>query len=156
MHHTGNLRSVGQRLIGQAGLIGRELTARWQLGEIAFPLRAEITRIQSRIDATKAAVEVYARITDNPLEAPLRPGAFLHLTLPDQLQQDVAALPAAAVFPDNTIYAIDDGRLVPHRVEVVDRSDAQVLVKADIAAGQTVLISRLAEVQPGLRVEVVE
>ena len=150
------LRDAEFGRLWEAGLIGRELTARWQLGEIAFPLRAEITRIQSRIDATKAAVEVYARITDNPLEAPLRPGAFLHLTLPDQLQQDVAALPAAAVFPDNTIYAIDDGRLVPHRVEVVDRSDAQVLVKADIPAGQVVLTSRLAEVQPGLRVEIVE
>lgn len=150
------LRDAEFGRLWEAGLVGRELTARWQLGEIAFPLRAEVTRIQSRIDATTAAVEVYARITDNPLEAPLRPGAFLHLSLPDQQQHDVAALPAAAVFPDSTIYAIDDGRLVPHRVEVVDRSDAQVLVKTAIAAGQAVLTSRLAEVQPGLRVEVVE
>ena len=92
------LRDAEFGRLWEAGLIGRELTARWQLGEIAFPLRAEVTRIQSRIDATKAAVEVYARIMANPLDAPLRPGAFLHLSLPDQQQQDVAALPAAASF----------------------------------------------------------
>lgn len=150
------LRDAEFGRLWEAGLIGRELTAQWQLGDTTFPLKAEVTRIQSQIDATKAAIDVYARVTDNPLDAPIRPGAFLHLRLPDQEQQDVAALPATALFPESTIYAIEDGRLVPHRVEVVDRSDARVLVKADVASGQSVLTSRLAEVQPGLRVEIVE
>jgi hypothetical protein len=39
---------------------------------------------------------------------------------------------------------------------VVDRSSNQVLIKSDIASGQKVLTSRLAEVEPGLRVEIVE
>ncbi len=150
------LRDAEFGRLWEAGLIGRELTAQWQLGDTTFPLKAEVTRIQSRIDAAKAAIDVYARIIDNPLDAPIRPGAFLHLRLPDQKQRGVAALPATALFPESTIYAIEDGRLVPHRVEVVDRSDARVLVKADIASGQSVLTSRLAEVQPGLRVEIVE
>jgi multidrug efflux pump subunit AcrA (membrane-fusion protein) len=139
-----------------AGLIGRTLEATWRLGEVAFPLTAEVARIDSAIDASQAAVEVYARVTANPNNAPLRPGAFLHLRLPDLRHDDVAALPATAIFADNTIYAIADGRLVPHRVEVVDRSSNQVLIKSDIASGQPVLTSRLAEVEPGLRVEIVE
>jgi hypothetical protein len=139
-----------------AGLIGRTLEATWRLGEVTFPLTAEVARIDSAIDASQAAVEVYARVTANPNNAPLRPGAFLHLRLPDLRHDDVAALPATAIFADNTIYAIADGRLVPHRVEVVDRSSNQVLIKSDIASGQPVLTSRLAEVEPGLRVEIVE
>jgi membrane fusion protein, multidrug efflux system len=139
-----------------AGLIGRELEASWQLGDVAFPLEAEVARIQSRIDASQAGVAVYARITGNPLNAPLRPGAFLHIRLPDRLQENVAALPATALFAGSTIYAIDDGRLVPHRVEVVDRSNGRVLVKGAFENGLPVLTSRLAEAEPGLKVEVVE
>jgi membrane fusion protein, multidrug efflux system len=139
-----------------AGLIGRELAASWQLGDVAFPLEAEVARIQSRIDASQAGVAVYARITSNPLNAPLRPGAFLHIRLPDRLQENVAALPATALFAESTIYAIDDGRLVPHRVEVVDRSNGRVLVKGALERGLPVLTSRLAEAEPGLKVEVVE
>jgi RND family efflux transporter MFP subunit len=139
-----------------AGLIGRELEASWQLGDVAFPLEAEVARIQSRIDASQAGVAVYARITSNPLNAPLRPGAFLHIRLPDRLQENVAALPATALFAGSTIYAIDDGRLVPHRVEVVDRSNGRVLVKGALERGLPVLTSRLAEAEPGLKVEVVE
>jgi biotin carboxyl carrier protein len=139
-----------------AGLIGRELEAEWRLGDAVFPLEAVVERIQSRIDASQAGIAVYARITANPAGAPLRPGAFLHIRLPDQLRDDVAALPATALFAENTIYAIDEGRLVPHRVEVVDRSQGRVLVKSDLDPGAAVLTSRLAEVKPGLLVEVVE
>lgn len=139
-----------------AGLVGRELQAEWRLGDATFPLEAMVARIGSRIDAREAGVAVYARITKNPLDAPLRPGAFLRLRLPDRPLEDVAALPATALFPDSTIYAIDSGRLVPHRVEVVARSPGRVLVRGAIDGGSPVLTSRLAEVEPGLRVEVVE
>jgi RND family efflux transporter MFP subunit len=150
------LRDAEFGRLWEAGLIGRELEATWRLGAAEFPLRAEVARIESRIDASQAAVQVYARITDNPKNAPLRPGAFLHIRLPDQLQEDVAALPATALFPESTIYAIDAGRLVPHRVEVVDRSSGVVLVKGTLDEGRPVLTSRLAEVEPGLKVEIVE
>jgi len=150
------LRDAEFGRLWEAGLIGRELQASWRLGATAFPLEAEVARIESRIDASQAAVQVYARITGNPENAPLRPGAFLHIRLPDRLQEDVAALPATALFAESTIYAIDAGRLVPHRVEVVDRGNGLVLVRGTLDEGWPVLTSRLAEVQPGLKVEIVE
>jgi RND family efflux transporter MFP subunit len=150
------LRDAEFGRLWEAGLIGRALEADWQLGDVTFPLEGVVERIESRIDPTRAGVAVYARITGNPLDAPLRPGAFLRIRLPDRLQEDVAALPATALFAESTIYAIDEGRLVPHRVEVVDRSSGRVLVRGDIAPGWPVLTSRLAEVKPGLLVEVVE
>lgn len=150
------LRDAEFGRLWQAGLIGRPLEASWRLGEVVLPLLGEVTRIESRIDATQAAVDVYARITANPADAPLRPGAFLHIRLPDQRRHDVAALPATALFADSTVYAIDDGRLVPHKVEVVDRTDGTILVRGGIEPGRPVLVSRLAEIRPGLRVEVIE
>ncbi len=152
-----SLRDAEFGRLWAAGLIGRPLAAEWRLGDVTFPLAGVVERIESRIDATRAGVAVYARLTENPAGAPLRPGAFLHIRLPDQVQDDVAALPATALFADSTIYAIDDGRLVPHRVEVVDRSAGRVLVRGDgLDPGAAVLTSRLAEVKPGLRVEVIE
>ena len=150
------LRDAEFGRLWEAGLIGRTLEASWRLGATAFPLRAEVARIESRIDASRAAVQVYARITANPENAPLRPGAFLHIRLPDQRQEDVAALPATALFAESTIYAIDAGRLVPHRVEVIDRGNGVVLVRGRLDEGWPILTSRLAEVQPGLKVEIVE
>ncbi len=150
------LRDAEFGRLWEAGLIGRELDAVWRLGATEFPLRAEVERIESRIDASRAAVQVYARITENPAAAPLRPGAFLHIRLPDRLEEDVAALPATALFAEGTIYAIDAGRLVPHRVDVVDRGNGLVLVRGTLDEGWPVLTSRLAEVQPGLKVEIVE
>jgi multidrug efflux pump subunit AcrA (membrane-fusion protein) len=150
------LRDAEFGRLWEAGLIGRRLEAIWLLGDVAFPLEGVVERIESRIDPTRAGVAVYARITGNPLEAPLRPGAFLRVRLPDRLQEDVAALPATALFAESTIYTIDEGRLVPHRIEVVDRADGRVLIKGSIEAGWPVLTSRLAEVKPGLLVEVVD
>jgi len=150
------LRDAEFGRLWEAGLIGRELQATWRLGATAFELGAEVVRIESRIDPSRAAVQVYARITENPDNAPLRPGAFLHIRLPDQQREDVAALPATALFPESTIYAIDEGRLVPHRVEVVDRGNGMVLVQGTLDEGRPVLTSRLAEVEPGLKVEIVE
>lgn len=151
-----SLRDAEFGRLWAAGLIGRPLAAEWRLGDVTFPLEAVVERIQSRIDASQAGIAVHARITANPASAPLRPGTFLHIRLPDRLQEDVALLPATALFAENTIYAIDDGRLVPHRVEVVDRSAGRVLVRSDLDAGAPVLTSRLAEVRPGLLVHVVE
>lgn len=151
-----SLRDAEFGRLWQDGLIGRPLAATWRLGDAVFPLEGEVSRIESRIDAAQAAVDVFARITANPMNAPLRPGAFLHVEVPDQRHEDVAALPATALFAGGTVYAIDEGRLVPHRVEVVDRTGDSVLVKGGIEAGRPVLASRLTEIRPGLKVEVVE
>jgi RND family efflux transporter MFP subunit len=137
------------------GLVGRELTARWRLGSTSFPLEGRIVRVESTIDPASGGVEVYAEITADPEAAPLRPGAFVEVALPDRVYQQVVELPASALFGGN-VYAIEDGRLVPRAVELVADRGPRILVRGELEPGERVVTSRLAEIGPGIKVEVRE
>jgi RND family efflux transporter MFP subunit len=136
------------------GLIGRPLQASWRLGSTTFPLQGEVARVESTIDPASGGVEVFAAITGNPEAAPLRPGAFVEVLLPDQVYQQVVELPASALFHGDTVYAVEDGRLAARAVELVADRGLQILVQGELAAGEPVLTSRLAEVAPGLKVQI--
>jgi RND family efflux transporter MFP subunit len=136
------------------GLIGRPLQANWRLGRTTFPLEGEVTRVESTIDPASGGVEVFAAITGNLEAAPLRPGAFVEVLLPDRVYQQVALLPASALFQGDTVYAVEDGRLAARAVQLVSDRGLQILVQGDLATGEPVLTSRLAEVAPGLKVQI--
>ncbi len=140
----------------QEGLIGRPLEARWKLGATTFAFQAEITRVESTIDATAGGVEIYAAITGNPDDAPLRPGAFVEVLLPDRLYRDVAELPLSALFHGDTVYVVDRGRLDARPVQVLAQLGERLLLRGDFAAGEPIVTSRLAEIAPGLKVKVAE
>jgi RND family efflux transporter MFP subunit len=138
----------------QDGLIGRPLGASWRLGQTVFPLAGEVARVDAAIDPASGGVEVFAEITDNPSDAPLRPGAFVEVLLPDRVYRQVAELPASALFNGDTVYAVEDGRLAARRVDLVADRGRNVLVQGDLVAGEPILTSRLAEVAPGLKVQI--
>ncbi|MGI9508271.1 MAG: efflux RND transporter periplasmic adaptor subunit [Geminicoccaceae bacterium] len=140
----------------QSGLIGRKVVGRWKLGRSMFSLPATIARVVPTIDPASGGIAVYASIDDDHEDIPLRPGAFIEVEMLDRLYVDVVELPASALFSENTVYVIDDNRLRAEAVELVASNGDQVLIATDIADGAMVLTSRLAEVGPGLRVEVVE
>lgn len=138
----------------QDGLIGRELTATWRLGGTAFRIDAKVARVISIIDATAGGVDVYAEIIANPSQAPLRPGAFVEVSLPDRTYKKVIELPTSALFNGDTVYAVEDGRLAAYAARLVSGGGERILVESDIREGSQVVISRLAEIGSGLRVEV--
>ncbi|MGI9450445.1 MAG: efflux RND transporter periplasmic adaptor subunit [Geminicoccaceae bacterium] len=138
----------------QQGLIGREVIGRWRLGSTVFEMKARVDRVVSTIDSASGGVTVYAGITDNPSNAPLRPGAFVEVEMLDRLYEDVVELPASALFDGDTVYIINDDRLQPETVELVAMSGNNVLVQADLEDGVPVVTSRLAEIAPGLKVKV--
>ena len=140
----------------QDDLIGRDLEAHWRLGSTTFPIEGRVARIQSTIDPSSGGVEVYAEITANRNDAPLRPGAFVEVVLPDRLHEQVVDLPASALFHGDTVYAIADGRLLPRSVDLVADLGTRILVRGQLDAGEPIVTSRLAEIGPGLRVEVSE
>lgn len=140
----------------QGGLIGRDIVGHWRLGKTTFDIEAKISRVVPTIDASSGGVTVYAGITENVENIPLRPGAFIEVEMPDRLYQNVVELPASALFDGNTVYVVEDERLRPETVELVAAYGQQILIQADLENGQPVVTSRLAEIAPGLKVKVVE
>lgn len=139
----------------QDGLIGREVVAEWQLGQVSYELRGRVTRLADRVERDTAGIGVYAAIIDNPAGVPLRPDAFLEVRIPDLSYTDVFVLPRTAVYDGDTVYVVEDGRLVPRRIEAVARADGLVAVRGALAPGERVLATRVAEAGPGLAVRIV-
>ena len=140
----------------QNGLIGRKVSGRWALGDIVFTLPATIARVVPTIDAASGGVTVFATINDQHQDIPLRPGAFIEVEMEDRLYQNVVELPASALFGQDKIYVIEDNRLKEAIIDLVATRGDRILITTDIAEGAEVVISRLAEIGPDLKVEIVE
>jgi multidrug efflux system membrane fusion protein len=140
----------------QDGLIGRPVDAIWRLGGTTFPVEGEVARVEPTIDPASGGVTVFALITANPDGAPLRPGAFVEIEIPDVGYERVVELPASALYAGDTVYAVGGERLQAREVELVAARGERVWVRGDIADGDVIATSRLAEAGPGLKVTVRE
>jgi multidrug efflux pump subunit AcrA (membrane-fusion protein) len=126
----------------------------WTVGARTMMFPSVIDRLSARIDTASGGVDLYALIDGAGFESPLRPGAFVEIEMPDRLYRNVARLPGSAVHAGRRVYVVRDGRLEERFVEVAARTGADVLVRGDIAGGERIVITRFAEIGPGLKVEV--
>jgi len=136
-------------------VIGRPVEVRWQAGGEPFTYEAQIARIGARIASSSGGVNVYARVR-NPLEpTPLRPGAFVEVRVPDIAYEDVVRLPQTALYSNDHVYVIQDGRLERRGVTRLGGTDGDVLVRGDLQDGERVAATRLARPGDGVKVTVV-
>ena len=146
--------AYGRVLDSEGGLAGRAAKVIWRAGDGGAVYDAVVDRVGARIDAATGGVSVYARVIIDAAETPLRPGAFVEVWLPDRLYPAVARLPESALFGDATVYVVADDRLVSRRVEVAGRDGNHVLLRGALSDGDRVVITRFAEIGPGVAVEV--
>jgi membrane fusion protein, multidrug efflux system len=153
-------RSDFGRLAGSAGpdagplLIGRPVIVDWRVGDKSFRFNAEIERLGAEIDAASGGIGIYARLIDPNVQTPLRPGAFVEVSVPGNIYRNVLRLPESALGGDGTIYVIEKNRLAARPVKVLRRVAKDVLVRADIPPGTKIVTTHFPEIGPGLRVEV--
>jgi len=135
-------------------LIGRKIKIEWRVGQQSFRFGATIERLGAEINAASGGIGVYARLDAPNLKIPLRPGAFVEVSVPGNMYRNVIRLPDSALGANDNIYLIEKGRLVPRRVEVLRRVAKGVLVRAEIPNGTKIVKTHFPEIGPGLRVEV--
>lgn len=144
------------RLLAAAGgvdaLLGQPLTVTWRLGDSVREFSARLTRLGAEIDPTLGGVRLIATLADAAGDSGLRAGAFVEVRLPDVTYRDVVRLPARALSETGTIYAVKDGRLVELEPTVVRELGDEVLVRAPLASGDTVVARSFSGIGPGLRV----
>jgi len=153
--HIGDA-AFGRIFESAEGAIGRAAEVVWQTGATVRRFDAVIDRIDSEIESATGGVTAYASLVagEEAGLALLRPGAFVEVVLDDRAYHDVARLPAAAVHEGGTVYVVVDDRLAARAVTVVGRDGEDALVRGDIAPGEAVVLSRLTEIGPGLKVAV--
>ncbi len=142
------------RIVSKEGkLTGREVEVRWDLGSNTFTYPAVIERIGARISSATGGVEVYARIKDPAKPVPLRPGAFVEIEVPDTKFEGVFRLPPTALYNGDTLYVIEDERLVPRKVRVVGGIEHDLLVDGNVRDGDRVITTRISTPGRGVKVK---
>ena len=133
-------------------LLGTDIVVQWTVGSRQKRISATISRVASSIATDRGGVTLFADIETLQPDADLRPGAFVEVSLPDQIYADSIQVPETALYDEQRIYVDEEGRLRSVPVTVLAFSGTNVILQADIEDGARVLTTRISEVGDGLRV----
>ena len=145
---------IGDREFGELGqtneLVGKKVDVLWRGGGKRRYM-AIVRRYDSSVDPGSGGINLYAQLEGLTRDSLLRPGIFVEIYLTGKLRKQVMRLPETALYGDK-VYIILGNRLMERKVEVVSKSGTDILVRGEIANGDKVLVTRLGEVGPGLKV----
>ncbi|ADZ71692.1 efflux RND transporter periplasmic adaptor subunit [Polymorphum gilvum] len=142
------------RLIAESGTIaGRMVEVFWFLGGETMTYTATVDRIGADVARSRGGVDIYARIEAIPDTSPLRPGAFVAISIPDRVYKGTGRIPESAYHADGRVFVVDGQRMATRRVEAVAFDDGYVLVRGDLVDGDKVISTRIPEAGDGILVE---
>jgi len=119
--------------------------------------RGEVYAAEPRVDEETRTLLIRARVP-NP-EGSLLPGAFANIELVVEVIGDALPVPSMAIVPDlggPRVWAVENGRAQPRRVDTGLRTDAAVQLTSGISAGDTILVSGMQTVRAGQPVAIEE
>ena len=121
----------------------------WEIGETELEYQGRIERIGGEIAAASGGIRVFAELLDASVDTPLRPGAFVRIELDDRAYSQVAPVPDTALYGENQVFVVQDGRLRTRAVEVIGYDGETMLLGAasenPLRNGEQVVITQLRE-----------
>jgi len=136
-------------------LIGSEVKVIWRSGgrEIKT-LMSKVERAEGNVAVGQGGGRLYADIPVGDDGNWIIPeGAFVEIIYSSGRVENVAQLPEAALYDDNSIFVIKNDRTNRRRVEVVQKSEGLVYVRGDINDGDVVVATRLPALGDGILVK---
>jgi len=134
------------------GIVGRDLEVIWNVGGTDYTYPAKIDRIGAEIASTSGGVEIFATIDGSGNALAMRPGAFVEIRLPDRSFVAHFSLPGSSLYNTDTVYVVENGELVERTVTIAAYDGDNVLVSSGINPGDEILVTRISEISPGLKV----
>ncbi len=116
---------------------------------------ASIIALEPSANAASRTLKV--RATVNNSENKLGPGAFTHIIVPFQNDANALLIPSQAVIPTNrnkVVAVIKDGKATMVPVEIGARTSDKVEITRGLAVGDTILVTGIMQVKPGMEVKV--
>ncbi len=151
------------RILDQDGsALSRQVDITWQVGNKALNYKGTIERQGAQIASETGGVDMYAVIqgvSDRAMtSAPLRPGAFVRVSVPDRRYDNVLSLPQQALYQQDTLYIVSNERLEARKVDIVGSNGGEVLVRAaknqSINDGDLIVVTQIREGGAGIKVKV--
>jgi RND family efflux transporter MFP subunit len=150
----------GRLVEGGETIEGRPVKVSWTIGKRMLNYEAIIERIGAEIKSTTGGVDVYAVMDSGGKQISLRPGAFVSVTFADRQYDNVLEAPDSALYGENTVYVIEDGRLSNRQVLIEGYNGTNMLFSSAsqprIANGDLIVTSQLREAGVGAKVEILE
>jgi multidrug efflux system membrane fusion protein len=134
------------------GLEGRIITVVWRFGQQTREFVAAIERVSSEIKSETGAIRVYAQLFTDSESILIRPGTFVEVIMPGPIFPKSVKLPENALHESNSVYVSVGGRLEKRLVDVLGRTGNEIIVRGELSDGDKVVISRFAEIGPGIKV----
>ncbi|MCK7610937.1 efflux RND transporter periplasmic adaptor subunit [Roseibium sediminicola] len=142
------------RLLAETGtVVGRPVNVTWYLGNEPVIYPATVTRIGADVASNRGGVEVIARIDGKATSIPLRPGAFVEVSLADRSYAQSYRIPETAYYGDGTVFVVENSRLQPRKVTSLAIDDGWLLVTGALKDGDVLLTTRIPEAGAGLLVK---
>jgi multidrug efflux pump subunit AcrA (membrane-fusion protein) len=156
-------RQFGRLQSEAEGVLGRNATVSWAVGDQPITATATVDRIGSDVSATRGGVELIGRIDMSGGDAErLKPGAVVTVSMPDKAYPNAARLPETALFNGAYVFTIQTDaegadRLQRRPVTALAWDGTHVIIQAKDPGwlnGARVMTTRLAEAGDGVRVRV--
>ena len=148
----------GRLLESGEPVVGQPVNVVWAVGEGTLIFDAQVERVGAEIVSTTGGVEIFAVIDNKSEETSLRPGAFVAVTLPDKQYVNVLQAPDSAIYGENTVYVVRDGRMEERRILLRGYDGTDVLFSSadepQIEDGDPIVTTQLREAGSGAKVEV--
>ena len=136
-------------------IIGKDVLVYWEQGskEVSM-LKGYISRRDAYVDPQSGGGKVFAALPKPDQNfSKIPPGAFVKVNYPIGSLLNVAKLPEEALYEGNTIFIIEEERAIRKTVKIVHKEPGFVYLKGNISNGQKVVISRLAGIGEGIKLE---
>ena len=148
------------RLMTEGSLMGRPVRIFWEVGETQLEYAAQIERLGGEITAASGGIRVFGELLGISMDTPLRPGAFVRIELQDRLYSRVAPVPETALYGENRVFVVQDGRLRIRHVELRGYDGERMLLGAApqnaLKQGELVVLTQLREAGENARAVIVE
>ena len=136
-------------------VIGKEVSVYWEQGsdEVSM-LKGYISRRDAYVNPQDGGGKMFAILPKPSANfSKIPPGAFVKVYYPIGSLLKVAKLPEEAIYEGDSIFVIKDGRALKKKVQIVHKEPGFVYFKGDITNGEKVVVSRLAGIGDGIKLE---
>ncbi|WP_018700493.1 efflux RND transporter periplasmic adaptor subunit [Amorphus coralli] len=145
-------RQYGVLVNDGGSLEGTPIEVIWRIGDTPRRYTATVERVGAEISSARGGIQVYARLDESQEKALPRPGAFVEVRLPGRVFADSIRIAAASVYDRDHVFVVRDSRLERRTVAVLAQDGDTVIVAGEVAPGDHVLLTRIAEAGDGLLV----
>lgn len=129
--------------------VNRGGTIRFTSNELPGEWFGKIKRIGKTIDPQTQTVPVYISITKNAGDV-VYDGIFLNAKIPGEIVGNAFVVPNNALYEEQYVYLVKDGRLKYQPVNVVRHQTESVIVNSGLQNGDTLVVELLQGVAPGM------